>query len=93
MVGKIGSEVAEVSPDFGGAVHSDGAAERQQRSHVLQLQEADRHLAAGGGFFMAVPYESSAEEPSRSLDLGLVDGGADLDREAVFLACTATSSA
>lgn len=29
VVGKVGGEVAEVSPGFGGAVHSDGAPERQ----------------------------------------------------------------
>jgi hypothetical protein len=58
VVGKIGGEVAEVSPGFGGAVHSDGAPERQQCSHVLQMQEADRYLAASGGFFMVVRDES-----------------------------------
>jgi hypothetical protein len=58
VVGKVGSEGAEVSPGFGGAVHRDGVPERQQCSHVLQMQEANCHLVAGGGFFMVVPDES-----------------------------------
>ncbi|MFE7439314.1 hypothetical protein ACFU7X_02415 [Streptomyces chartreusis] len=57
-MGKIGGEVVEVSPGFGGAVHGDGAPEREECSHVLQMQEADRHLVAGGGFLLIVPDES-----------------------------------
>ena len=76
-------EATEASPGFGRAVHSDAAPEGQQRSHVLQVQEADPHPVAGGGFLMVVPGESLSKDPLRSLDLGLVDGGADLDRVAV----------
>ena len=84
MVGKVGGEDAEVSPGFGGAVHSNGVPERQQCSHVLQVQEANGYLVAGGGFFMVVPDESWAKNPLCSLDLGLVDGGADLYRVVVL---------